>query len=115
MDLAYRVHREGLGVVRLPAARVLHVGEGSSHAEPTPAMRVRSWYEAPLRFLLKHGSPADVWFWRFSRGISAALRYLAARLVQRGTVADYQRAMWATVVQLCVSGTPDTWSLESNG
>jgi N-acetylglucosaminyl-diphospho-decaprenol L-rhamnosyltransferase len=113
MDLAYRVHCEGFDVVRLPSARVVHLGQGSSQPEPTPLMRVRSWYEAPLRFLRKHGNPADVWFWRLSRGTSAACRYLGARIVQRGGLADDQRFMWARVVQLCVSGTPGAWSLES--
>jgi N-acetylglucosaminyl-diphospho-decaprenol L-rhamnosyltransferase len=113
MDVAYRVHRERLDVVLHPAARVIHVAEGSSRSAPTPLMRVRSRYEAPLRFLLKHGNPADVWFWRSSRGMSAGFRYLRSRFVQRGAVADYQRAVWARVVQLCVSGSPGKWSLET--
>ncbi len=111
MDLAYRVHREGLDVVRLPVARVVHVGEASSQSEPTPLMRVRSAYEAPLRFLLKHGGLLDLISWRLTRGFAAAARYIRARVMQPGPGAERQRAIWSKVIYLCFTGRPDTWTL----
>jgi GT2 family glycosyltransferase len=111
MDLAFRVHREGLEVVRLGAARVVHVGEASSQSEPTPLMRVRSAYEAPLRFLLKHGGRLDLISWRLTRGLAAAARYIRARVMRPGPGAERQRAIWSRVIHLCFTGLPDRWTL----
>jgi GT2 family glycosyltransferase len=114
MDLAYRVHREGLKVVNVPSARVIHVGEGSSAGGWNPSSRVRSYYEAPLQFLQRHGSPAEVLVWRLGRGAAAAACYAFARLVLRGEDSERQVAFWSSVLNLCVSGTARTWSLRSN-
>jgi GT2 family glycosyltransferase len=115
MDLAYRVHQEGLQVVHLPSARVIHIGEGSSRDAGSPSNRVRSYYEAPLRFLRSHGTPAEVLTWRLVRGVAAAARYGVVRLALRGADADRQLALWSGVLQLCISGSPRTWSLGAPG
>jgi GT2 family glycosyltransferase len=114
MDLAYRIHRAGLEVVWLPSARIHHVAEGSSHFPPSPAMRVRSWYEAPLRFLLKHGTLTDILWWRLTRGVAASLRYARTRWMRHGTDPEQQLAIWSGVLQLCLRGEPATWSLDTN-
>lgn len=114
MELAYRVRLEGLEVVQLPAARVRHVGEGSSRSGASPTMRVRSYYEAPLRFLCKHGSSTEVLLWRLGRGTVAAARYATVRWLRRGVDAERQLALWAGVVRLCVRGAPSEWSLGSS-
>ena len=114
MELAYRVRLEGLAVVQVPAARVRHVGEGSSRSGVNPTMRVRSYYEAPLRFLRKHGSAAELIIWRLGRGTVAAARYATARWLRHGADAERQMTLWAGVVRLCVAGVPSEWSLGSN-
>jgi GT2 family glycosyltransferase len=113
LDLAYRVHEQGLAVVWLPAAQVHHVAEGSLGPTPNPEMRTRAGYEAPLRFLRKHGNSVDVVYWRLSRGSAAAVRYARAWCLKGGRDAEYQLALWSGVLRLCLSGTPGTWTLES--
>jgi GT2 family glycosyltransferase len=115
MDLAYRVHRAGLEVCQVPAARVIHLGSGSTQGTLTSTMQVRSYYEAPLRFLRSHGTPIDVLLWRIGRGSAASVRYGFVRLFLRGADAEQQLEFWSGVFQLCVSGSPQTWSLRTTG
>lgn len=113
MDLAYRIRLRGLKVVQLPKALVYHLGEASSGPNLSPLMRVRSHYEAPLRFLRKHASKREVMLWRLVRGTVAALRYGSVRL-RRGTDSEYQRAIWSMVIRLCVRGAPSDWALATS-
>jgi GT2 family glycosyltransferase len=110
MDLAYRIQLLGLKVVLLSEACVYHVGEGSSGPHPVVTMRVRSYYEAPLRFLRQHASPGEVLFWRVTRGTAAAVRYGVAR-VRRGSDSERHSAIWSMVFGLCVRGAPSDWAL----
>jgi N-acetylglucosaminyl-diphospho-decaprenol L-rhamnosyltransferase len=114
MELAYRVHQQGLEVVLLPAASVVHVGEGSSQTAMSPTVRVRSYYEAPLRFMRKNSTPADVLLWRLSRGTVAVARYATVRWFRRRADTERELAIWSSVVRLCVNGAPTTWSLRSS-
>jgi len=74
-DWCWRVRAEGLRVVQLPAARVVH-HSGASGAHRSPALTKIEYHRSLYRFLLRHrgrGRATAVWMLRLAKSLARVI------------------------------------------